>query len=842
MTAFLFSLQRSQPGGLDRQWGNWNAKASLLDSVSVWGSLHKFLFVCLLFLAPAAMGGRHPAGMWAYTIIIAAGCALCLGQVARGATSWKISLGPLIFGAIVVCIPWLQIQQLPQGLVVGLAPGYSSLMSEAQQLDLMSPHRFSLVPRITAQAVWSLITIVSGIVWLWHFADSEHRIHWLLHALANATAFWALIGLAQFFFGNGKFLWIYDHPTRETFGTVKGPFQNANHFAQLMAVGIGPLCFALVTALRADTASFRCETRRSAGRSSFRPLGHRSWFYLASLCVTLVAGLLTCSRGGMLAIAIAVLASGFALHRTKLIRISGWLLPAGLLLLGAGTLLIGPARLHEKASTLATAGSLRELSRGRALLWSADLAVWRSFPILGTGIGSHQFAYPIYYPEVAEQTYVYAESSVVQLLLETGLVGFALMIVAIISVLRLPMTLLAAAPQSSNALLAVALFPGLAASCAHALIDFIWHIPSTFAPAAILAIIAWRAVSSLLGMLTTETIAPPRWIAAPALTLCLVLSLCACVQKWQRLNYGFAWDNYLHSLPSPDEDVPDERVASALNYLEQAIASDPTQVRAVQRYVDYQLAAANDASGGARVDEASLQKMMQRCIAECPLEGRTYAQLAVFSDLPSPQKLDLIRQAVRLRPYDPVTLYLAGNTYAMCGHFEISLKLWQSALDADPENQTAVARSLSQALPVRILLDQFELPTASAAELFERVYAANDPEASLVGDYYLLKLGRELENTTVTDRKIALLDSIASVARRTGKIGQAIEAALLLTRLQPGSFDRHHYLAMLYLKARDYDSASEELMWCVSRRPEDHELKNAFEQAKVASMQLLKSR
>ena len=44
----------------------------------------------------------------------------------------------------------------------------------------------------------------------------------------------------EFFLGNGKFFWFYEHPFSTTYDAVKGSFTNRNHFADFIAVGIGP--------------------------------------------------------------------------------------------------------------------------------------------------------------------------------------------------------------------------------------------------------------------------------------------------------------------------------------------------------------------------------------------------------------------------------------------------------------------------------------------------------------------------------------------------------------------------------------------------------------------------
>ena len=113
----------------------------------------------------------------------------------------------------------------------------------------------------------------------------------------------AVVGVAQYLFGNGKFLWIYQHPYRDTFDAVQGPFIDKNHFAHLLALG--------VTAIDLDTAASPAEPRTRRGRLLW-------WFGVGKKSVgpgqlsvgagrRAVRWLDDASRGGIVVMAIAVL-------------------------------------------------------------------------------------------------------------------------------------------------------------------------------------------------------------------------------------------------------------------------------------------------------------------------------------------------------------------------------------------------------------------------------------------------------------------------------------------------------------------------------------------------------
>ena len=60
----------------------------------------------------------------------------------------------------------------------------------------------------------------------------------------------AVFGLVQYFFGNGKFFWFFEPPFANTKDYVTGSFTNRNHFAQFIALGIGPMVWWLYATWR----------------------------------------------------------------------------------------------------------------------------------------------------------------------------------------------------------------------------------------------------------------------------------------------------------------------------------------------------------------------------------------------------------------------------------------------------------------------------------------------------------------------------------------------------------------------------------------------------------------
>jgi len=221
----------------------------------------------------------------------------------------------------------------------------------------------------------------------------------------------ASLGLVQFLLGNGKFLWVFEHPSRDTFRAVKGPFQNQNHFAHFLALGIGPILWLL------------CHTAtRSAVKHALA----------VGLGIVAIAGLLTFSRGGVIAIvSAAIVCAGVYSWHSILGRRS--LITAGSLgILVAATLCIhGYQPLATRLATLRDSRSLEELCHGREALYTALAEGIPNFAVLGSGVGSHRDVYPMFMEKHFDIEFTHGENGYLPLLLEAGAPGLVLVLIGI---------------------------------------------------------------------------------------------------------------------------------------------------------------------------------------------------------------------------------------------------------------------------------------------------------------------------------------------------------------------------------------------------------------------------
>lgn len=851
----------------------------------------------VLFVAPLFMGGRGEIGRLIY-IALVCGTALCFlaRQCLLAEARWRWSgLEWMLLAGLLLIV--LQLAPLPAGVLRTLSPHVPGLLplwtSQAgAETQLGSWNQLTLAPSATRAGLTTFLA--HGLLFLvvlqrlGDVSDIKRLVRWLAIAAIGMAA----LGLAQFLLGNGKFLWIYEHPSRSTLGAVKGTFQNQNHFAHFLALGIGPLLWWLH---RLWTA---------APRESFA-FGSRSWDRHAVLKQSLTiglglvafAGLLTFSRGGVLAMfAAAVISLGLLIRQGALGKKS-WMAIGGLSLVVAAALTIyGYEPLANRLSTLRDSRSLDELCRGRDALWAAHLKAIPQFVWTGAGVGSHPYIYPTYMEEDFDVEFTHGESGYLHQLVETGLSGLLLTLAAA-ALLGYWCWHAAHLPTGAeSSLLAVALVPGLAASALHSFADFVWYIPACLSLTIVLAACLCRLYQLTQDGQRDACLQPPagwqsglrRWILAGGevaagrtawIVATAALALLAAGVVSSRLPSALAaphWEAYLKLArqtrqvdPSEDPRQTADRLTAMAEHLAKTLRHDPHHPRAnlrraaldLRQFDQRQQVSENpmplnqirDAALASQFPTRAAQDQWltlvtgenrclldqalqhaQRALRLCPLQGEGYVYLAELAFLysNSPQlKHEFVEQALHVRPHSGVVLFAAGGEAALVEDNQRALAMWKQAFHLDPEQQLRIIELLAAQMPADVFLEYFHPDRIALGRLyhFYRQQAAVDA-ARFVG----LRLAAECERDALQAESLdaaALWDQAGHVYAFLNDPSQAVRCARQAALLTPDHFARRQRLAVALLKNDEYEEAVSQLQWCLRRRPDDPGLQQQLEQA-----------
>jgi O-antigen ligase len=334
---------------------------------------------------------------------------------------WSNRLVFSLLCILVFTIPFDDIILLPGFGTLTRLIGYATLLTA--MFDVFSRGRFRslrgpptwvflLVGWAILSVTWTssldstiekLPTIVRclGLFWLlYEYADNEARVSAFLQAYLLGA--WVCIGGI-------------------THSLMAGQFLDDSDFTRYVVSQLDPNDLAAMLAIGLPIAWYLALTHRS---NSFR------WLNILYIPVSLIAVLLTGSRGGLVAVSAAFLLSTWGSPTFTFKRKMGTSLLA-LLVLGGASFVV-PETAWMRFSTIAGEMSEGTLSY-RTTLWTAGFDYLSQSPLLGIGAGAFKhevFARGGFFkPLVAHSTFL-------GMLFELGAIGFVLFAAAVISVFR----------------------------------------------------------------------------------------------------------------------------------------------------------------------------------------------------------------------------------------------------------------------------------------------------------------------------------------------------------------------------------------------------------------------
>ncbi|MCU0870849.1 MAG: O-antigen ligase family protein [Pirellulaceae bacterium] len=850
----------------------------------------------VIFVAPLFMGGRGDIGRLVY---VALACGTAVGWLVRQSlladARWRWSgLEWVLLAGVLLVV--LQLAPLPPGVLRTLSPQVPALLplwttQAAPETQLGVWNELTLSPQATRGGLITFLAHAMLFLVLVQRIRDVQDVQRLVRWLALAAIGMAVLGLAQLLFGNGKFLWIYEHPSRDTVGVVKGSFQNQNHFAHFLALGIGPLLWWLQRLWAAPKHSFGVGSRSLDQREILKHA------LTIGLGLVVFAGLLTFSRGGVLAMFAATVIGLGVLIRRGLLGKKSLAAVGGLAVVMAGALMIfGYEPLATRLSTLRDSRSLNELSRGRNALWAAHLKAIPQFAWAGVGVGSHPYIYPTYLEEDFDVEFTHGENGYLHLLVETGIPGLVLMLAAAAMIFCWCLRVAQSPSGSEGAALAAALVPGLAASLLHSFGDFVWYIPACLSLTIVLAACACRMCQLTPGhqldscsplrmgwrerlrrcVLGGGETAGPRiaWIAASAGLVGLATVLIVA-----RLPAALAaphWDAYFKLAREARDTGPVEaptqsadRLSAMAAHLAETLRCDPHHPRAnlrmaamYLRQFDAQQQTSENPMPLNQIRDAALASQFptrqaqdqwlaivtgenrrlldralvhaQRALRLCPLQGEGYVYLAelAFLNSASPQlKHAFVDQGLRVRPHSGVVLLAAGGEAALVNDNERALRLWKQAFHADREQQIQIINTLALKMPADAFLDHFRPDRVALKALFcfYHDHALVEP-AKFVGSRCVEELERDASQAATLEAA-ALWDQASGIHAYLGDPKKAADCARQAVFQTPDDFMLRRRLVESLLNNQEYSEAISQLQWCLGRRPDDPGLQQQLEQA-----------
>ncbi len=339
----------------------------------------------------------------------------------------------LWFGAAFLVLAVIQILPLPAAVLTTLSPSLGKLSRDILPDSGLIFGSLSIAPGLTMDELFKLLAYAGIFFVAMHHYQERRQIERAIWAMIGTGVFVTVVALAQNMTWNGRLYWIYPVDPSITSNTdyIWGPYINHNHFAgyleMVMPLGFGMFLYLVSKARgthhRYDLAGLlRMMDQKNASRVVMAALG----------AVVMAAGIVIClSRGGILgASAAIVVLLAMARSRKSLKKTTAILLAGGAILVSLFVIAAWD-RIEDRFSQIG-----QEQKIIRPDIWRDALGIVKDFPLLGTGLGTFGRIDPKYQTKYSTLTFEHAENDYIELLTDTGAVGIAIAIGAVMLYLR----------------------------------------------------------------------------------------------------------------------------------------------------------------------------------------------------------------------------------------------------------------------------------------------------------------------------------------------------------------------------------------------------------------------
>ncbi|MDY7009308.1 MAG: O-antigen ligase family protein [Planctomycetota bacterium] len=644
------------------------------------------LMAILLAFMPFAFGAAEAWGEEVVILIsgVMVACFLLkIVFVRRVSIAWTWAYVPLGLFLLLVVI---QLIPLPQSILAAVTPNTITMKTNlAGSLSKPSGTEMtiSFYSLATERALRLALAVSAVFVVTINVYRRANQIKRLLAVVVIVGGAVAMLTLAQIATDAQKIYW------RIPAVAIGGPYVNRNNYCQFMNLSVGAALGMLLVFLKSGFRRTPVVLSRAVERLGAKEL--RPAWYLSGMIVLAVASVfLSLSRGGMISLLVAWGVTIAVLGLKRRLDKWGWVMCALAVGAFACVLYVGFDSVYDR---LASLWNLRK-DIGRWQLVRDSVRAWAAFPLVGAGLGVHEYIYPMFDQSTILATASHVENEYVQMAEETGVVGLVLIGAFAVVILRNYLRCLQERRSICGAV-AIGLGAGLLAVLIHSMCDFGLHLPSI---AVLAAVFCGLMVTMSRADLPRrkETPNPARkWMAlvcmlglagvwAWSVTGAHAASLAD--ESWgkaQRLERQIREENWA---------VADADYVRLIDLTREAARRQPGNVvyrywlnahrwRAVSRITEPETGKTIIGPVALRTAKAVVADL-ENVYALCPTFGPNYSlagQLRTFV-LDDPHGADLIRKGRALAPCNPASCLAEGILEACEGNTAASLAAFRRTL------------------------------------------------------------------------------------------------------------------------------------------------------------------
>jgi O-antigen ligase len=356
---------------------------------------------------------------------------------------------------------------LPSDIISFLSSVRFESISKAQKLtDIVFEGQTLSYSSLNAFTWWVFLLSLYLFFFVVRYLSSQRKfLNIILFVMIGLGLTEAVYGLIQALVPSMGVLWV-DY-VKDYMGNARGTFINRNHFAGFVEL-IWPLALGVTIA--------KTDRKNSFKKALASDLLNRQALMALGIVVLLLALLLTRSRAGIVGGVIGLLAFWY-LARPKIRRIAlhTRLLIGGIVVvLSIYCLTIGVGPTFKRFLSIDDRNS-------RIDIWKDSLSIIEDHP-LGIGLRNYENVFQVYnHHSTSDKVVKYAHNDYLQLLIETGWVGFFCLTGGFVYFIGKNFRIIRRADERDDPMrffLAVGAFSGIMSMAFHSLFDFNLQIPA----------------------------------------------------------------------------------------------------------------------------------------------------------------------------------------------------------------------------------------------------------------------------------------------------------------------------------------------------------------------------
>lgn len=385
----------------------------------------------------------------------------------------------------------MQLVPLPNGMIRVLSPAAAELYGQAGTQNAAAWHTLSIHPGATLRELLNFLACLAAFVVVVNHWKTRRQILALARVIIIMACFLTVLAVLQKAFWNGRLYWFYplDPALQSRIGYIWGPYVNRNHFAGYLEMAI-PLAFGYLFYLVAkgggrQGSGFSAQISELARGGKLLPVVA---LFVAFVLLSM-ALMTTLSRGAILGFHASLVVLYLLTRSRRLVRKKKLLI----LFVSFSVLLLGVFaawdRIEDRFLEL-----VQEQPAARTHIWEDLAGIVKAYPVIGSGLGTFNRAFPRHQTRHATVQFDHAENDYLELLTDTGAPGALLALVVAGMFFHSGVTRCMQLRTSFGSCFGIGGIAACAAIAVHGLLDFNLRVPAN---AFCLAVIAALTIAGL---------------------------------------------------------------------------------------------------------------------------------------------------------------------------------------------------------------------------------------------------------------------------------------------------------------------------------------------------------